>query len=106
MQPNEKMKLNWSICHCRIWWIVAFHVLVFMCAWEIKSVWESWREQPVLVSIDDKIRPIASIPFPAVTICTTEKFAHGKIDFELFNTIMARIYKGDEQEELNLTALQ
>lgn len=81
-------------------------MLVFMCAWEIKNVWESWREQPVLVSIDDKIRPIAAIPFPAVTICSTEKFANGKIDFEHFNTLMVRIYKGDKQEHLNLTALQ
>lgn len=47
---------------------------VILCVIVILSVWSTWKNHPVAVTFDDKTTPIAEIPFPAVTICTTQKF--------------------------------
>lgn len=43
-------------------------------------IWEKWHNRPVIVSFDDKHTPIATIPFPAMTVCTSEKFNIENVD--------------------------
>lgn len=38
---------------------------------------QHWEHGPIIVGLNDKIRPIWEIPFPTVTICPETK-AHGK----------------------------
>lgn len=56
-----------------VWWIVAVVVSVIGCIIAILNVWNTWTTRPVIMTFDDKNTPISKIPFPAVTICTTQK---------------------------------
>lgn len=44
-----------------------------LCLIVIQSTWRTWNDHPVTVAFNDKTTQIETIPFPAVTICTTQK---------------------------------
>lgn len=58
----------------------------------------------MIVSFDDKTTPVSTIPFPAVTICTTNKFTKDYVDTDVFINILlemetnATAYKGFKPE--------
>ena len=87
-----------------MWWIVAFVLSAALCTYAIRNIWMKWQMRPVIVSFDDKSTPISTIPFPALTICSTNKFIKEKIDTELFDKIIlemgsnASAYKGHAPE--------
>ena len=66
----------------RAWWMGSFVLSVVLCVIAISSIWTTWSDHPVTVTFDDKTTPIGTIPFPAVTICTTQKIKENltKID--------------------------
>lgn len=68
----------------RIWWVVSFVLSVIVCILSIVIIWQKWQNRPVTVSFDDRATPISVIPFPAVSICTTNKFIKDKVDPALF----------------------
>lgn len=51
----------------------SFLLSVTLCVFAITSIWMTWRNHPVTVTFDDKTTDISQIPFPAVTICSTQK---------------------------------
>lgn len=68
----------------RIWWMVSFLLSVILCALSISTIWQKWQDQPVTVSFNDRATSISVIPFPAISICTTNKFIKDTIDPALF----------------------
>lgn len=68
----------------RVWWAIALISSMVLCIVAILSVWTRWRNHPVIMNIDDKIRSIGTIPFPAITICPTQKFIEEKVNFLKF----------------------
>lgn len=59
----------------RIWWMTSFALSVVLCVIAILSIWTRWSDHPVTVIFDDKVTAISDIPFPAITVCTTQKFS-------------------------------
>lgn len=57
---------------CRIWWICSFTLSMILCVIIIANIWRTRENHPVIVSFDDKYSPISTIPFPAITICTSQ----------------------------------
>lgn len=57
---------------CRIWWICSFTLSMILCIIIIANIWRTRENHPVIVSFDDKYSPISTIPFPAITICTSQ----------------------------------
>lgn len=42
----------------------------------------------MIVSFDDKSTPISTIPFPAITICSTDKFQKEKVNTDLLLDVL------------------
>lgn len=51
----------------------SFTLSLVVCVVVIVKIWVSWQTHPVIVTFDDKTTPISTIPFPAMTICTSQK---------------------------------
>lgn len=64
---------------------------VILCGVLISSIWKNWHQHPVTVTFDDKATPISEIPFPAITVCSSEKFLVEKINMEKFTKILAQV---------------
>lgn len=64
--------------------MVAFVLSVIFCVFSIVTIWQKWQLTPVTVSFDDRALPISTIPFQAVSICTTNKYFEDKVDSRLF----------------------
>lgn len=62
-----------------------------MCIIGILSIWGKWHRRPVIVSFNDKTTPIGLIPFPAITICSTQKFTYDQIDANRINEVLAEM---------------
>lgn len=56
--------------------MISFALSLALCLFAIQNIWMQWQERPVIVSFNDKITPVESIPFPAVTICSSQKFSN------------------------------
>lgn len=69
-----------NTCAFRIWWLSSFALSVVLCATAILNIWTRWSDHPVAVTFDDKTTQISDIPFPAVTICTSQKFREEHFD--------------------------
>lgn len=64
-----------------------------------------WLDRPVLVSFADKTTFIGSIPFPAVTVCSTEKTTKEKVDMHrLVNALKTAMQTNEQEKSMNLTA--
>lgn len=61
----------------RIWWAVSLVLSMILFVMAVALIWINWMDHPVTVTFDDKITSIGMIPFPAVTICTTQKNKEG-----------------------------
>ncbi|XP_031635398.1 pickpocket protein 28-like [Contarinia nasturtii] len=86
------LKLNRSnFVLSRLWWVVSVVSSVAWCMMSILMILSRWHHRPVIVSFDDKTTPIATIPFPAVTVCTTQKFTHDKVDTKFYNDLLSEI---------------
>lgn len=62
---------------------------VIFCSIAIVNILSKWHHSPVTVTFDDRATSIATIPFPAVTICPTQKFSFKNIDV----TKLLEVYK-------------
>lgn len=47
---------------------------IFLCVFTTTDIFNTWNENPVVVTIDDKGTRISTILFPAVTVCPTKRF--------------------------------
>lgn len=74
----------------RVWWMCSFWLSVIMCVISIQNIWTTWRSNPVTVTFDDKTTSISAIPFPSITICTTQKIEEN----------LSKIEENDGYEEL------
>uniref|UniRef100_A0A336K9E0 CSON015439 protein n=1 Tax=Culicoides sonorensis TaxID=179676 RepID=A0A336K9E0_CULSO len=55
--------------HEKLWWLTIFCISICICFFQIWSIYIKWKENPVIISIDQKFTSVGEIPFPAVTIC-------------------------------------
>lgn len=78
----------------RTWWILAFSLSVAMCCWSIHEVYKKSGTDPIIISIDSKLKAVSEIAFPAVTICPEAKY-RGDSGFNL--TTVNRLYKRDKR---------
>lgn len=53
----------------RVWWLVVCFISIFICVFQIWTIYTKWKENPVIITIDQRFTPIGEIPFPAVTFC-------------------------------------
>ncbi|XP_031635400.1 pickpocket protein 28-like [Contarinia nasturtii] len=72
----------------RLWWIIAFACSVGWCSYSILTIWQDWQSRPVIVSFNDKTTSIQEIPFPAVTVCSTNKFRKEIFESEEYNGLI------------------
>lgn len=91
---------------CSIWWIIAFAVSVYLCGGSIYNLLLKWKENPVIVSFDNKLLSIGEIPFPAMTICpltksNTDKFNYTKVYRSLFKLDGENSQTTTEEEYVN-----
>lgn len=63
-----------------MWWAISFTISVILCIYAVTLIWVNWHHHPVTVTFDDKTTPIGMIPFPAITICSTQKLKN-RINF-------------------------
>lgn len=56
-----------------MWWIVAVGFSLILCTFSIRNMWINWNENPIVITFDENMTPISSIPFPVVTICSETK---------------------------------
>ena len=54
--------------------MISLIISLIGCSFLVSDVYNKWEENPVIVSVDKKLTPIWTIPFPAVTICPEIKF--------------------------------
>ncbi|XP_068082934.1 pickpocket protein 28-like [Anabrus simplex] len=57
----------------RALWLAAFILSLLACLYLIRNAWIKWHQTPVIVSLDETLRPLWQLPFPAVTICPETK---------------------------------
>lgn len=74
----------------RTWWVITVIVSVIFCTVSVVKILNQWNEHPVTVTFDDKTTSIADIPFPAFTVCTTQKFVDEKLD----NKLIKKLFPG------------
>ncbi|KAJ6645324.1 F-box-like/WD repeat-containing protein ebi [Pseudolycoriella hygida] len=72
----------------KFWWIVAIALSIFASVYGIVDIWISWNENPVTIHFNNKPRSLDTIPFPAVTICSTEKFDKYNVDINRIYNIL------------------
>ncbi|KAL5291213.1 hypothetical protein ACFFRR_010554 [Megaselia abdita] len=65
----------------RVFWILVFTASIYSCITLTINIWIKWKNNPVIVSFDDKSTPVWQIPFPAVTICSETKALQTKFNF-------------------------
>lgn len=82
----------------RSWWVIAVSLAVTMCVLGVLTIWWKWHDRPVLMSFNDKTSSVGSIPFPAVTICSTKKFTTDKVNIAKITELLNEI-------EINQTSL-
>lgn len=75
----------------RVWWTIALALSICFCIMGILSLWHKWHRRPVLMSFNDKATPIGMIPFPAITVCSTQKFTKEKINANDFMDAMSEL---------------
>lgn len=73
----------------RIWWAIAVVASLAMCSMAILSIWKKWHRQPVIVSFNDRTTSVGMIPFPAVSICTTQKYVKDKFNVNKFVDLLS-----------------
>ncbi|KAL1401557.1 hypothetical protein pipiens_006516 [Culex pipiens pipiens] len=58
----------------KLLWVLVFGLSLTGCSWLIRDAYRRWDQNPVIISFDEKTKPIWSFPYPAVTICPETKF--------------------------------
>lgn len=86
--------------NCRIFWILAFTLSMIVCNYSILNIYIKWGQRPVIVSFDDKTTSISAIPFPAITVCTTEKVNRKKANLD---RLLDAMYSKNHSMLKNLT---
>lgn len=82
----------------RLWWIIAFGLLLTACGTQIHKLWKKWGKNPVTMELSNRMAPISTLPFPTVTICTKTKTSKDKLDLHF-------IYQNIETSQLNMDNL-
>ncbi|CRL05762.1 CLUMA_CG018791, isoform A [Clunio marinus] len=65
----------------RLFWIFCFVVSLSVCIYLGTQTYIRWKNNPVIMAIDQVQTHVSDIPFPAVTLCASNE----KIDEEKFN---------------------
>ncbi|CAL8076326.1 unnamed protein product [Orchesella dallaii] len=63
----------------RLFWILAFLLSFATALYLIYEVWDRQSKVPVIVSFQAKAQHINSLPFPAVTLCSMNRFPKSKV---------------------------
>ncbi|XP_031340945.1 pickpocket protein 28-like [Photinus pyralis] len=65
----------------RLIWTIIVVVVCVLCVYSIRKSYLKWQNSPVVMTFATIERSIASIPFPAVTICPEAKFDPDTFNF-------------------------
>lgn len=65
----------------KIFWIASITICFVLCSLTISEIYESWDQDPMLVTFGDSAISISDIPFPAVTICPLTRIDKDKLNF-------------------------
>lgn len=66
------------LCIHRVFWVAFVILSIYFCSLSIQDVLMEWNENPVTLSLTEKPSPVSAIPFPAVTICASNKLHKSK----------------------------
>lgn len=101
----KKKKKKIKIIIFRLFWVVAFLLSFGACTFLIAKIYIKWRNDPVVVILDERSSPTWLIPFPAITICPESKAAKDFLDIsEVFNRTRHN-YSISNEEEIILESL-
>lgn len=53
----------------RIYWVIFFITAIATCFISIQSVYNRWKNFPLIISFDTEAMPVYEIPFPSIVIC-------------------------------------
>lgn len=67
----------------KVFWLVVFATSFIACSYLIKGTYVKWKENPVIVSFNERYSPVWKIPFPAVTICPEAKAQSDLVNISL-----------------------
>ena len=84
--------------------MIAFTLSVFLCMHAILAIWMKWDRRPVIVNFDDKTTSIGTIPFPAVTVCSTEKSTSKVVNLNRLMDALITLERDGKEKYMNLTA--
>lgn len=99
---KKMVQFRFLFQNVRLWWIIAFALLLTACGTQIHKLWKKWGKNPVTMELSNRMAPISTLPFPTVTICTKTKTSKDKLDLHF-------IYQNIETSQLkmdNLTKLE
>ncbi|GLG96273.1 uncharacterized protein GBIM_03072 [Gryllus bimaculatus] len=57
----------------RILWLLSIVLSIIVCGYLISKSWDVRSSSPVILAMDKKQRAVWDIPFPAITICPTDR---------------------------------
>lgn len=80
--------------------MIAIVLSMYLCMSLIFSVWTSWRESPVIVSLSHESMSIGQIPFPAVTVCPLTK---SSINMFNYTAVYSAIFKLEHNKSRKIT---
>lgn len=69
----------------------------------ILELWNNWKDEPVTVTFKGESTKIDMIPFPAVTICTSQKMTSDKVNIEKMKSPMN--HHGYMSHEFNFNSM-
>ena len=54
----------------RVLWSVILFISIFLSGLMLQQMFDNWKENPVLITIETTSLPIQFLPFPSVTVCS------------------------------------
>lgn len=83
--------------------MIAVVVSVILCTVAVVNIWRNWNQHPVTVTFDDKTTEVTDIPFPAITICSTQKYVNRKVDMKTLKKLFpGQYYPFDALQNLSI----
>lgn len=81
-----------------------FIISITVCCFQISSIYQKWRTNPVIITFDQRFMSIGEVPFPAVTICLPVQCADGTA-FDYGNVMDELLRNGPESLDHHMLQL-
>ncbi|KAJ0172809.1 hypothetical protein K1T71_011948 [Dendrolimus kikuchii] len=66
----------------KLFWLIVVIASITMCSLLIHNVWIKWQNSPIIITMDEKLVPVDSVPYPSLTICPQIKIKDNPFKFQ------------------------